>query len=330
MPVPASDESSDSTTAPGRPAARESAAQPAAETAAEPAAELLAVGETMAMVAPDRAEPLDAAERFRIDAGGAESNVAAHVAALGGRAAWWSRLGDDALGRRIARQLAERGVEMRAEFDTEHPTGLYVKDPGRGVRYYRAGSAAAHLVPADADAVDLAGIRVLHVSGITAAISASAAEFLDRLIDRARAAGVLVSFDVNHRAALWSTETAAVALDALVRRAHLVFVGRDEAEALWGTATVETVRERFATVPELIVKDGEHGATGFAGDAVEFVPSPVIEVVEAVGAGDAFAGGYLAAMLAGAPLTDRLRAGHARAGITLQTTGDFAEEAVRA
>lgn len=290
---------------------------------------LLAIGETMAMVAPTIAERLIDAELFRVDAGGAESNVAAHVAALGHPARWFSRLGDDALGHRVARQLAERGVDVSAvAFDPRHPTGLYVKDPGHGVRYYRAGSAASHLAPADAEAVSFASVRIVHLSGITAAISASAAGFVDRVIERAHDAGVLVSFDVNDRRVLWDAATAAVALDDLARRADLVFVGRDEAETLWGTATADEVRARFTEVPELIVKDGDVGATAFTGDATVFAASEPVDVVEAVGAGDAFAGGYLSVLLSGGGVEERLRSGHARAALTLRTTGDSVEKEV--
>lgn len=294
----------------------------------EAAPRLLAIGETMAMVTPITPDRLAEAEQFRVDAGGAESNVAAHVAQLGHRARWFSRLGDDALGRRVAGQLARRGVDVSVVFDPRHPTGAYFKDPGHGVLYYRAGSAAAHLAPADADAIAFEGVPIVHVSGITAAISASAAAFLDRVIEHAHAAGAQVSFDVNHRRALWDAATAAGPLDALARRADIVFVGRDEAETLWRTREAQDVRRRFPEVAELIVKDGDVGATAFTADGETFVPSVRVEVVEAVGAGDAFAGGYLAARLSGRPVDERLRAGHARAALTLQTTADSIDESV--
>ena len=291
--------------------------------------ELLAIGETMAMVAPLTGDALVHAQQFRLDAGGAESNVAAHVAALGHRAAWFSRLGDDALGHRVHTQLAGRGVDVTSVlFDPAHPTGLYVKDPGQGVQYYRAGSAASHLSAADADRVELTGVRILHVSGITAAISSLAAGFLSRIIDRAHDAGVLVSFDVNHRVALWDCAAAAGTLAALARRADLVFTGRDEAESLWGTATAAEVRALFTEVGELVVKDGSVGATVYLGDLEVFEPALVVDVVDVVGAGDAFAGGYLAALLEGASPEERLRAGHRRAALTLLTTGDSIDERV--
>jgi 2-dehydro-3-deoxygluconokinase len=284
---------------------------------------LLAVGETMAMFAPAVATPLVTASDFLLDAGGAESNVAAHVVALGHRARWFSRLGRDALGERIRRTLVERGIDVSGVIiDSGHPTGIYVKDPGAGVFYYRRGSAASHLAPADAQAVSLTSVDLLHVSGITAAISESAAEFLADLMTRARLEGVTVSFDVNHRTALWSAGSAADPLLDLARRADVVFVGADEAEALWGTTEPGHVRGLLDEVPELVVKDGHVGATTFIEDTRTFEATPPVDVVEAVGAGDAFAGGYLAGLLDDLSIGRRLRAGHARAALTLQTTRD--------
>lgn len=289
---------------------------------------LLAIGETMAMVAPVLPERLEDAANFRVDAGGAESNVAAHVASLGHTARWFSRLGDDPLGHRIARLLVQRGVDVSGVgFDAQHSTGVYFKDPGHGVQYYRAGSAAAHLAPADADAVAFDDIAIVHVSGITAALSESAAAFLDRVIDRAHAAGVPVSFDVNHRPALWDARTAAGRLAALSRRVDIVFVGRDEASTLWGTTDAASVRALFPEVGVVVVKDADIGATAFTAGHAVFAPALQVDVVETVGAGDAFAGGYLAALLDDAPIRERLHRGHHRAALTLQTTSDSIDEA---
>jgi len=170
----------------------------------------------MALVAPAAAEPLESAADFRIDAGGAEANVASHLAALGRRAAWAGAVGDDALGRRLVRQLAERGVDTSGvAFDPGAPTGVYLKDPGAGVHYYRRGSAASRLGPDFVAELGFDGVRVLHLSGITPALSPSCEALFDALVDAARAAGAAVSFDVNHRAALWpSTDAAARRLRA--------------------------------------------------------------------------------------------------------------------
>ena len=128
---------------------------------------VLCVGETMAVIAAPVGSSLEEADAVRLDSGGAESNVAVHVALSGHPARWFSRLGDDALGHRVLRHLAEAGVDTSAVItDRDHPTGLYVKDPARGVQYYRRGSAASFLSPHDAERVDVASVRVVHVSGI--------------------------------------------------------------------------------------------------------------------------------------------------------------------
>lgn len=279
----------------------------------------------MALVAPADAERLEHAVDFRLDAGGAEANVASHLAALGHRAAWAGRVGDDALGRRIVAELAARGVDVRfVETDASAPTGVYFKDPGAEVLYRRAGSAAAATTPAFAATLPVAGTRVLHLSGITPALSGSCDAFVERLLSDAGAAGVLVSFDVNHRAALWpSGAVAAARLLELASRADLVFVGLDEAERLWGARDADAVRALLPEPARLVVKDGARRASEYSADGVVHVPAARFEVVEAIGAGDAFAGGYLAALLDGADAGARLAAGHARAATVLGETGDF-------
>lgn len=288
---------------------------------------LLTVGETMAVLTPRERESVVDAEHFRVDAGGAESNVAAHAAHAGVSARWFGLLGDDALGRRVHRIIAGRGVDVSTVgWDHDAPTGMYVKDPGAEVAYFRAGSAASRLSPQHAERIRLDDVAVLHLSGITPALSGSAAAAVDIVIERARANGIVVSFDVNHRPALWSAEAAADTLLELARRADLVFVGLDEAARLWGVRSASDLRiELPASV--VVVKDGAIGATLLEpGSADIFVPAPPVEVVEEVGAGDAFAGGYLASLMRGESPAARLAAGHARAGLALTSTSDFLEE----
>ncbi|AWB96923.1 carbohydrate kinase [Agromyces badenianii] len=286
----------------------------------------------MALVAPALAEPLESATAFHLDTAGAEANVAAHLAALGRRAAWAGRVGDDALGRRIVRHLRARNVDTRwAEVDVEAPTGVYFKDPGRGVLYYRSGSAASRMAPGFLTGLPIDSARVVHVSGITPALSESCRALVDALVTRVAASAAMLSFDVNHRAALWPTDAAAGRLLELAARADLVFVGLDEAETLWATTTPEQVRALLPEPALLVVKDGDVGATEFRGSTgrgerdpgATHVPAMSVEVVEAVGAGDAFAAGYLASLLAGAPPHERLFAGHARAVTVLGDTADF-------
>lgn len=287
--------------------------------------DLLCLGETMALVAPARPEPLEEAEDLRLSMGGAESNVACHLAAAGHRAAWCSALGEDALGRRVRRDIAAHGVDVQhVRMDPGAPTGLYLKDPGHGVLYYRAGSAASRMGPGELERLDLTRVRIVHLSGITLALSASCRELVHAAISAARAAGALVSVDVNHRPALWdSTEEAGREIRAAAREADIVLVGRDEAAVLWGTDTADDVRALFPDAPHLVVKDADVDAVEFAAGERTAVPTPKIEVVEAVGAGDAFAAGWLDGLLSGEDAAGRLVRGHARAAHALSSTQDI-------
>ena len=285
---------------------------------------VLAIGETMVLVAPALPEPLERATAFHLDPGGAEANVASHLAALGRPAAWAGLVGDDALGRRLVRQLAERGVDIRwVGTRADAPTGVYFKDPGNGVRYYRSGSAASRMDPSFLDGLPIDTARVVHLSGVTPALSQPCDALAEAVVDRVAGGAALVSFDVNHRPALWAADAAPERLRSLAARADLVFVGLDEAAVLWGTETAAAVRALLPQPRLLIVKDEAALATEFSEAGVAEVPAFEVEVVEPVGAGDAFAAGYLDALLSGASPHERLGAGHTRAVTVLGDTADF-------
>lgn len=286
--------------------------------------QVITIGEAMILVTPALAEPLESAEIFHLDVGGAESNVASHLAALGHAAAWVSRVGDDALGRRVERLIRERGVYTAwVQVDPEASTGAYFKDPGNGVHYFRSGSAASRMGSDTLEAVPLEQADIIHLSGITPALSASCVELIDVAIDRASRSSAVVSFDVNYRSALWGVEDAAPRLLEIARRADIVFVGLDEAHTLWGTVTADDVRALLNEPGHLIVKDGDIGATEYSPTGPVFVPAIPTAVVEAVGAGDAFAAGYLAGWIDGLSSRERLLSGHQRAVLVLQSTTDF-------
>ncbi|MGP4033660.1 sugar kinase [Pseudarthrobacter sp. 1C304] len=291
--------------------------------------DVIAVGETMLAITPVDGD-LASASVFRASSAGGESNVAANLAGLGHRAAWASRVGDDPQGRRILIELAAHGVDLSpVVIDPAAPTGLMLKDPAPGgstVQYYRTGSAAAAMDRGFLDRAVLESTRVVHTTGVTAALSASCARMIDRLIDDAHDAGIEFSFDINYRPKLWGGGGAAAHLLAIGRRADLVFVGRDEAQTLWGTGTAEAVRKLLPEPPLLIVKDADVGATLFERDLpAVFVPAHVVEVIEPVGAGDAFSAGFLSGYLRGIHRSEALDLGHLAAARVLATVGDLPE-----
>ena len=280
----------------------------------------------MALITPTGSD-LARAETAAITLAGAEANVAVGLTLFGHHAAWASRLGDDPIGERIASEMAVRGVDLWIERDRDAPTGVMFKDPGvesSSVYYYRRGSAASRMDAGFLSPDRLQGVRIVHTTGITPALSASCLRMVDGIFADARAAGALVSFDVNDRRALWSEEEAAAVLARLADAADITFVGRDEAERIWGTATPAAIRALLPHCALLVVKDGDVGATAFsADDEPVFVPAPVVDVVEPVGAGDAFASGFLAATLDGQDLAARLSAGHAAAARVLTIAADL-------
>jgi 2-dehydro-3-deoxygluconokinase len=281
--------------------------------------DVVCVGETMALVTPDPVAPLARGGPMRLDVAGAESTVACYLAQLGVRAGWVSRLGDDPLGSLVLDAVSGYGVDVTSVvIDPARPTGVFFKDPGpAGTRvfYYRAGSAASFLDPD----ISVPEASITHLSGITPALSPSCAALVDHLLATRRC-----SFDVNYRSRLWPVSTAGPALRAFAARASIVFVGLDEAETLWGVTTPAAVRALLSEPDVLVVKDGAVGATAFVSGEATFEPARQVDVVEPVGAGDAFAAGYLAGLIHDLPVPDRLRLGHRVAGAALQVTGDIA------
>ncbi|MET4924487.1 sugar kinase [Streptomyces sp. PSRA5] len=287
---------------------------------------VVCIGETMAALAPDPVAPLDTAESLRLDVAGAESNVAMYLADHGVPARWVSALGDDPFGRRVRERIAASGVDVSGvRTDPARPTGLLVKDPGThatGVHYYRAGSAASALGPPTLDEPAVRGAALVHLTGITPALSASCRALVERALRPGRP--YTVSFDVNHRPALWGDEPAAGVLLPLAARADLVLVGLDEAQALWGAAltSADAVRALLPEPRVLVVKDGARAATAYIGPDAYTVSAPKVRVVEPVGAGDAFAGGFLAGLLRHDDPVRALRLGHLTAASALRVPAD--------
>ncbi|MER5429804.1 sugar kinase [Streptomyces sp. NPDC002588] len=292
--------------------------------------DVVALGESMVTFLPSRPGRLADVPSFDRAIGGAESNVACVLAAVGHPVRWVSRVGADGFGDHLVETVEAYGVDVTAvRRDPARPTGVYFRTAGdrstdaHEVAYYRAGSAASAMSVGNVDLAAVRAGRVLHLSGITAALSEDCLELL-RALTAPRPGRPLVSFDVNHRPLLWTDGDGPHVLLELARGADLVFVGEDEAEEVWGLKGVDAVRTAFPDPEVLVVKQGERGATVFDRGNVQHVPAPRVDVVAAVGAGDAFAAGFLSATLRGLPVRQRLRHGHLMAAAALTTPGDLA------
>lgn len=289
---------------------------------------VITAGETMALVVPPSPGRLRHATSLSLSIGGAESNVAIGLARLGIPASWISVLGDDELGELVLHRLRAEGVDTSGvRRIADRPTGLYLREEVAGrlrVYYYRSGSAAATLSPNAFDPSILQGAAFLHLTGITGALSQECAEFLPWAATTARDAGVRVSYDVNYRSRLWEPSAAQAATEALLPLIDVLFVGHDEANALWGWET-DTALEQLSKIgpSEVILKPGADGcAATINGEQLTSAGFPARQL-DPIGAGDAFDAGYLAATLWGWAPEKRLRAANAMGAFCVQNLGDY-------
>ncbi|WP_136066264.1 sugar kinase [Modicisalibacter radicis] len=295
--------------------------------------EILAFGEAMTLFAAEAPGDLAEVERFTRGIAGADTNVAIGLARLGFHVGWLSRVGDDSFGRFIRRMLESEGLDCRHLVrDPEHATGLVFKartedgsDPH--VEYVRRGSAASHLSPADAGAVDFAAVRHLHATGIPPALSDTARALSEHMLERARKAGASISFDPNLRPSLWPSEREMCdTLNDLAARADWVLPGLAEGRRLTGLDSAHDIAgfylERGARA--VIVKLGPEGSyyrshtESFTVEGVK-----VDKVVDTVGAGDGFAVGVVSALLDGLSPHAALRRGNLIGAEAVQVPGDM-------
>lgn len=283
---------------------------------------VVTLGESMAALGSPTPGPLRHVSHLQLSIAGAESNVAIGVRRLGHPAAWIGRVGADEFGTMVLERLRAEQVDVTgARVDPHAPTGLLIKEQRTPdvtrVQYYRTGSAGSRLDPEDlAEPCAAALIRdaaVLHLTGITPLLSATAADAVRHAVTLAAECGVPVSLDVNHRTALGTPAQLREVLIPLLPQVSHLFAGEDELLLLADTAdeaeAVRLLRGNGPRRPELIVKRGAHGATVHPTDGEPPLHAPAVPVraVDPVGAGDAFVAGYLAALLDGSPVAERLR-----------------------
>jgi 2-dehydro-3-deoxygluconokinase len=282
----------------------------------------------MVLVVPAAPGRLRHAGAVTLSIGGAESNVAIGLSRLGVPAVWVSVLGDDELGELVLHRVRAEGVDTSAVRRLpDRPTGLYLREEVAGahrVYYYRRGSAASTLAPDAFDPAVLDGAAFLHLTGITGALSPESAEFLLWAARAAQAAGVRVSYDVNYRSRLWDVEAARAASESMLPYVDVLLVGDEEARVLWNWDD-DTCLERLADAGpgEVVLKLGARGCAAMVDGERLTSPGFPAHEVDPIGAGDAFAAGYLAATVWGLDPTDRLRTANAMGAFCVQNLGDY-------
>lgn len=296
--------------------------------------DLVGLGEVMLRLAARPPQRLEQASDLDVQIGGTEANVAAACARLGLRTAVISALpSEHAWGDRIVRELTGHGVDCRGVLRRPgQRMGLYFIEYGmtpRPVRilYDRRDSAFSRLVPEDVDWALVRGARIVHLTGVTAALGSNLRDVVRHAIAEAVGAGVPVSFDVNYRSRLWSPKEARDFLGEILPRVRHLFIGADDAATVF---ELEGAPERvleglhgLAPAATIALTLGEAGAAVLTAGGIHR-PSRryVVSVVDRVGAGDAFAAGFLWATLLGRDAQQAVDAATALAALKCTIWGD--------
>ena len=283
--------------------------------------DLIAIGETMLALAPAHGTSMRDAATLLVDHAGAESNTAVGLARLGLRTAWVSCLGDDAAGNRILDSLSKERVDTRwVRRDSLRPTGMMLKDPDAGVRYYRTGSAASAMGPDILHDVPVADARAVLVTGVTALIGSSPHAAGLALLAAARGLRIV---DPNLRAGLWGSDRRRELVVPFVERWDLLLAGEAELSEVLGEAVrgaAEALARKAAAIgPREVVVRSAASIGVLAGGSWTTLEIRRDAAVDPIGAGDAFNAGYLAVRLRDGSIEEAIRSG-ARCGAAVTTS----------
>ena len=291
---------------------------------------LVTLGETLFVLLADSGRPIETASHYLPAVAGSEANVAVALARLGRSVAFATRVGDDAIGRRVIAELIGSGIS--GDFfvrDALRPTGLLMRDysgsRSTSVVYFRSGSAGSALSETDADALPVPESRCLLVTGLTMSLSESACAAAVRAVERAVAHSVPVILDPNLRRSLAPDDRYRQLLRPVLPHITLLVGGADEVIRLAGADDLEAATKwiRDLGVAAAVIHDGTRPVRAFTpgGDCTQEVDR--VPLVDPVGAGDAFAAGLLHSWLDDPDdMPAALKSGCALAGLVVATPGD--------
>jgi len=293
---------------------------------------VVAFGETMIRFSTKNFERIEQAKELAIGIGGTESNFAIAFARLGGRAAWISKLTNNPLGRFIVNKIREHGVDVSHIIWTEkYRVGLYFIEFGKKPRptqviYDRKNSAIANIDPNEVNWEVLKDYDAFHTTGITVALSENCKKAVEIGISKAKEFGTKVSFDVNYRSKLWSPEEAFKALDPILRNVDILLVTKDDVK---NVLKVQGTYEEMITKldekynPEVVVLTlGSEGAMALKDGKIYRAEPYELEVVDRIGAGDAFDAGFVYEYLRTGNVERALNLGVAMAAFAHTIPGD--------
>jgi 2-dehydro-3-deoxygluconokinase len=293
--------------------------------------DLVTLGEVLLRLSIPSPARFETAQTLDVQLGGAEANVAAACARLGLRTAWISALPGNAWGARVRRELTGHGVDCAyVRTLDEARLGVYFLEygvPPRPIRvlYDRRDSAFARLTPEEVDWDPVRRARLVHLSGVTPALGENAR----RLVRQALATAGAVSFDVNYRATLWTAAEARAFLDEVLPVARYLFLGVAEARTVFDLhGDAEAILGRVAGLAPRATVTLLQGAEGSVvldgGRLIRPRRRFTVQVVDPIGAGDAYVAGFLWARLGGRDIADAVDVGAAVGALKCSTWGDIA------
>ncbi len=294
--------------------------------------DVVTLGEVLIQMNAAANGPLRHVTLFEKHAAGAEANFAIGTTRLGFRAGIITRVRDDEFGKYVISLLRGEGVDVsRIKFENDAPNGVYFIQrnypiPGKSsVLYYRKGSAASKISIGDIDADYIKNAKLLHLTGITPALSTSCKEACFEALRIASEAGVTVSVDTNIRLSLWSKQEARTTLLPMIEKADIVLTEPQDAELLFGTKNPEDIAKKVLRMgPETVaIKLGDEGAAAYTKGKSARKSAFKVPVEDVIGAGDAFAAGFISSLLRGSGLEDALEIGNAAGALVVTVRGDF-------
>ena len=291
------------------------------------AADILALGEAMVEFNQTGAE---GGRLYLQGFGGDTSNFAVAAARQGARAGYVSALGDDVYGAMLRAMWRAEGVDdSGVRSDAAAYTAVYFVThdaAGHHFSFFREGSAASRMSPTQLSHAQIAAARVLHCSGISMAISESARDACFAAIATARAAGVKVSFDTNHRPRLWPLALAQKTIAAAIAAADICLPSFDDLAVLTGLDSPEAMVDHCLGLGARVValKHGGNGAWLADGERRIRIAPHACRPVDATGAGDAFGGAFVARLVAGDDLESAGRYAAATAALSTEGYGAVA------
>ncbi len=295
--------------------------------------ELITLGEAMVVFIAENEGEFTDIESFSKGIAGAELNVSIGLSRLGNKVAYITQLGDDVFGEHIASVIHKEGIIADSVYiNKDHSTGFYFKtkvvDGDPKVHYFRKNAAASQMTYKDIENTSFEDAKMLHITGITPALSESAREAVYAAIEKARANNMLISFDPNIRVQLWKSEAQMrEVLNDIASRCDIILPGIKEGAILTGKQTKEEIADFYLNhgAKAVIIKNGASGAYLKTLEEEKVVPGfKVDQVVDTVGAGDGFATGVLSGLLDGESYEEAIVRGNAIGALMVTSKEDNA------